>query len=75
MKLDDVEQTLPNKPNFGLVFGLAGATILVFFVLALIFLHFDGSHLTFRHHYSHPTSSLTPLAPVGLRQAPPTRLA
>jgi hypothetical protein len=73
MKLDDVEQHLPNRPNFGLVFGLAGAAILVFFVLALIFLHFDGSHLTFRHHYSHPTSRLT--SPPALRAPESSRLA
>jgi hypothetical protein len=56
----EIEQTKPNKPNFGLIVGLFCATILVMFVLALLFLTFDGSHLRFRHHTQHPTSLLLP---------------
>jgi hypothetical protein len=54
----EIEQTKPNKPNFGLIVVLFCATILVMFVLALLFLTFDGSHLRFRHHTEHPTSQL-----------------
>jgi hypothetical protein len=54
----DIEQKYPNKPNFGLVVGLAGATIAVIFVLALVFLQIENGHVTFRHHSAHPTSQL-----------------
>jgi hypothetical protein len=54
----EIEQKLPNGPNFGLIVGLFCATILVVFVLALIFVRFDGKHLTFRGHRQHPTSQL-----------------
>ena len=58
----EIEQIKPNKPNFLLIVGLFCATILVMFVLALLFLTFDGSHLRFRHHTQHPTSHLAPPA-------------
>jgi hypothetical protein len=61
----DIEQKLPNTPNFGLVVGLAGATILMVFVLALLFLKIDQGHLGFRHHSAHPTSQLTMPQPGG----------
>ncbi len=64
----EIEQIKPNKPNFGLIVGLFCATILVMFVLALIFLTFDGSHISFRHHSRHLTSQLC-------SPAIPTRLA
>jgi hypothetical protein len=54
----DIEQKYPNKPNFGLVVGLAGAAMLVIFVLALVFLQIENGHLTLRHHSAHPTSQL-----------------
>jgi hypothetical protein len=54
----EIEQKLPKSPNFGIVVGLFCATLLVFFVLALIFIRFDGKHLTLRHHSRHPTSQL-----------------
>jgi hypothetical protein len=55
----DIEQKLPNKPSFGFVVGLACATIVVIFALALVFLRVDEGHLGFRHHSAHPTSQLT----------------
>ena len=54
----EIEQTSPKQPNFGLVVGLFCATLLIVFVLALFFVHFDGKHLTFRNHSAHPTSQL-----------------
>jgi hypothetical protein len=54
----DIEQHAPNGPNFGLIVGLFCATLLILFVLALFFVHFDGKHLTFRHHNAHPNSQL-----------------
>jgi hypothetical protein len=60
----EIEQTRPNGPNFLLIVGLFCVTILVIFVLALLFVHFDGKHLTFRHHSAHPTSQLAPAAPL-----------
>ncbi len=54
----DIEQIRPKKPNFGLVVGLSCATLVIIFVFALFFVHFDGKHLTFRHHSAHPTSQL-----------------
>lgn len=54
----EIEQINGKKPNFLLVLILFCATILGMFVLAYIFLHFDGKHITFRHHDAHPTSRL-----------------
>jgi hypothetical protein len=52
----EIEQKLPNGPNFFLIVILFCVTILIIFGLALFFVHFDGKHLTFRHHSAHPTS-------------------
>jgi len=54
----EIEQTRPNKPNFLAVVLLACAAILVVFVLAYLFVDFEGGHLTFRHRRAHPTSQL-----------------
>lgn len=54
-----IEQTLPQKPNFALVFGLAGAALLICLVLALIFLDVEGGHIHLRHRDRHPTSKLS----------------
>jgi len=62
-----IEQLPPNQPNFLRVVLLFGAALIVFFILALFFLRFDGKHLTFRHHRAHPTSQLVlpgPATPV-----------
>jgi hypothetical protein len=59
----EIEQTSPNKPNFLGVVLLAGAVILVIFVLAYFFVDLEGGHLTFRHHRAHPTSQLILPAP------------
>jgi hypothetical protein len=64
----EIEQVKPNKPNFLLIVILFCVTILVFFVLAYLFLDFEGGHLTFRHHTQHPTSQL-------VLTATPARLA
>jgi RsiW-degrading membrane proteinase PrsW (M82 family) len=66
----DIEQISPKQPNFGLVVGLFCATLLIVFVLALFFVHFDGKHLTFRHHSAHPTSLL--VLPVPANPSPAT---
>jgi len=60
----EIEQISPKQPNFLLVVLLAGLTILVVFAFALFFVHFDGKHLTFRHHPAHPTSQLVLPAPI-----------
>ncbi len=54
----DIEQLPPNQPNFLLVVILFGAALVVIFLLAIFFVHFDGKHLTFRHHHANPTSQL-----------------
>jgi hypothetical protein len=54
----EIEQLPPKQPNFLLVVILFGVTLLVIFVLAWLFVSFDGKHLTFRHHRAHPTSQL-----------------
>jgi len=58
MKIDDIEQHAPNEPNFGLIVGLFCATILILFVLAYLFIDFDGKHIHLRHRQAHPTSQL-----------------
>jgi hypothetical protein len=40
----------------------------VIFVVAYFFVDFDGKHLTFRHHSSHPTSQLIVPAPPATSQ-------
>ena len=58
MDIQDIEQTKPNRPNFGLVVGLFCATLLTILVLAFFFLKFDGGHITFRHRAQQPNSSV-----------------
>jgi hypothetical protein len=52
----EIEQVSPNKPNFLLVVVLSGVVLIGLFILAYLFIDFDGNHLTFRHHHAHPTS-------------------
>jgi hypothetical protein len=54
----EIEQLPPKQPNFLLVVILFGAALIVIFILAILFIGFDGNHLTFRHHRAHPTSQL-----------------
>jgi hypothetical protein len=54
----DIEQLPPNKPNFAMVLAVFCVTILVVFLVALLFVRVDGGHLTFRHHRAHPNSQL-----------------
>jgi hypothetical protein len=54
----EIEQLPPKQPNFLLVVLLAAAALLVLFILAYLFVDFDGRHLTFHHHRAHPTSQL-----------------
>ena len=54
----EIEQLPPKQPNFLLVVILFCVTLLVVFVLACLFVRFDGKHLTFRHRLAHPTSQL-----------------
>jgi hypothetical protein len=53
----EIEQLPPKQPNFLLILVLASVTLLLLFVLAYLFVDFDGGHLTF-HHHAHPTSQL-----------------
>ena len=65
----ELEQLPPKQPNFlAVVLAFAG-TILVIFVLALIFLHWDGKHLTFRHRQSNPTSLVQPGPIAGAKES------
>jgi hypothetical protein len=54
----EIEQTLPKKPNFLLILALFCVTILIVFVLALLFLDVEGGHIHLRHRDRHPTSQL-----------------
>ena len=54
----DIEQLPPKKPNFSLILILFCASLLVLFLLACLFLRFDGKHLRLRHHDANPTSQL-----------------
>jgi hypothetical protein len=54
----DINQYPPNKPNFGLVVALAGATLLLIFVVAYFFVRIEGNHLVFKHHSREPHSQL-----------------
>ena len=64
-----LEQEPPNKPNFLAVVLLAGAAILVIFVVAWIMLRWGGgAHFLNKSHQKAPTSQLilpvrAPLAP------------
>jgi NADH:ubiquinone oxidoreductase subunit 6 (subunit J) len=55
----NIEQLPPNKPNFLLILYVFCGALVVIFVFALIFLHWDGKHLTFRHTHTQPTSYLS----------------
>lgn len=59
MNIDDIEQHRPDGPNFKLIVMLFCVTILVVFVLALFFVHFDGHHLHFLRQHPNPNASLT----------------
>jgi hypothetical protein len=63
----DIEQLPPKQPNFLLIVGLFCVTILVIFVLAYLFVDFDGKHLTFHHRHVHPTSQLVMPGSAGQR--------
>ncbi|HSY34323.1 MAG TPA: hypothetical protein VK814_01100 [Acidobacteriaceae bacterium] len=70
----EIEQRPPNQPNFLLVVILFGVALIVIFILAWLFIRFDGKHLTFRHHPAHPTSQLILPAPSTSAQlSDPTR--
>lgn len=58
-----VEQLPPNKPKFLLILILFCASILVIFLLAWIFLHFNSSNLRLRHQVHEPHSQLIMPAP------------
>ena len=51
-----IENLPPNKPNFGLIVALSGVGLLVFFVLAYLFLHRD--HVAPGRYNKHPVSRL-----------------
>jgi hypothetical protein len=53
-----IEQYPPNKPNFLLVVLLACAVLLVFFVLAYLFVDFEGGHIHIRHRHANPNAWL-----------------
>ena len=71
----EIEQLPPKQPNFLLVVLLSGAVLVVLFILAYLFVDFNGHHLTFRHHQAHPTSQLvlpsspTPTSPTPIQLA------
>ena len=44
----DIEQLPPQKPNFLKIVYLFCAAIILLFVIALAFLHYDRRHITFR---------------------------
>ncbi len=54
----EIEQRPPNQPNFLLIVILFGVALIALFILAILFIGFDGKHLTFRHHQAHPISRL-----------------
>jgi len=53
-----IEQYPPNKPNFLLVVLLACAVLLVIFVLAYLFVDFEGGHIHIRHRHANPNAQL-----------------
>jgi hypothetical protein len=59
----EIEQLPPKQPNFLLIVVLSCITLLVLFVLAYLFIDFDGGRLTFPHHHAHPTAQLALPAP------------
>jgi hypothetical protein len=54
----DIEQLPPNKPNFLLVVLLAVGVLFVFFVLAYLFVDFEGHHIHIRRHAANPNAQL-----------------
>jgi hypothetical protein len=54
----DIEQRSPKKPNFALVFTLAGVALLVLMVVAYFTLDWDGKRLVPHHRNPHPNSRL-----------------
>jgi hypothetical protein len=54
----EIEQLPPKQPNFLLIVALSALALVVIFILAYLFVRFDGRHLTFHHHPAHPTSQL-----------------
>ncbi len=54
-----VEQLPPNKPNFLLILILFCVSILVVFLLAWLFVHFNSGHLGLRHSTKEPHSQLS----------------
>lgn len=54
----DIEQQLPNRPNFMLVVVLSGATIIAVFLIAYFVLDWDAGGLLPKRHTKHPTSQL-----------------
>jgi hypothetical protein len=55
----EIEQVKPNKPNFLLIVGIFCASLIVIFILVLIFLNANRRHLGFRHHTANPNATLT----------------
>ncbi len=56
----EIEQLPPKKPNFLLVVALSAVALVVLFILAYLFVDFDGRHLTFRHHQRAPHLAARP---------------
>jgi len=53
-----IYQRSPNKPNFLLVVLLACAVMLVFFVLAYLFIDLEGGDIHIRHRHANPNAHL-----------------
>lgn len=54
----ELEQKSPNGPNFGLIVGLACATILILFVVAIFLLKFEGGRFNPLHKSKNPNAML-----------------
>jgi hypothetical protein len=54
----EIEQLPPNRPNFPLVVLLAVGVLFVFFVLAYLFVDFEGHHIHIRRHMANPNAQL-----------------
>ncbi|MGA7159079.1 MAG: hypothetical protein WBY53_19695 [Acidobacteriaceae bacterium] len=61
----EIEQRPPEQPNFLMIVILFCVTIVVIFVLAILFIHVHRKHLGFPDHHAHPTSQLVLPAPTG----------
>ena len=55
-----LEQQPPNKPNFGRVVAIAGAVLIVIFIVAMFVLWFGHGRIEhpFGNHHKNPTSQL-----------------